>query len=75
MPIFKEDPETKNLTVTAEDTLSNQKLHEEADLVVPPGMAPNTRYSKVPADIAYDTDGFIASNTGASGMYASGCAL
>jgi len=73
---IKEDPETKNLTVTAEDTLSNQKLHEEADLVVlATGMAPNTRNSKVPADIAYDTDGFIASNTGAGGMYASGCAL
>jgi len=73
---IKEDPDTKNLTVTAEDTLTNRKIHEEADLVVlATGMVPNTQQFKVPTDIKYDTDGFIASDTGVDGMYAAGCAL
>jgi quinone-modifying oxidoreductase subunit QmoA len=73
---IEEDPATKDLTVTAEDALTAQKVHEKFDLVVlAAGMAPSTQKWKVPANITYDTDGFIASNPGVNGMYAAGCAL
>ncbi|MEW6161827.1 MAG: CoB--CoM heterodisulfide reductase iron-sulfur subunit A family protein [Nitrospirota bacterium] len=73
---IEEDPATKDLTVTAEDALTLQKIHEKVNLVVlATGMAPTTQQWKAPANISYDTDGFILSNTGAAGMYAAGCSL
>lgn len=73
---IEEDPSTKDLTVTAEDALTLKKIHEKVNLVVlATGMAPSTQYWKVPANISYDTDGFITSNTGVPGMYAAGCAM
>jgi quinone-modifying oxidoreductase subunit QmoA len=73
---IEEDPATKDLTVTAEDALTAKKIHEKFDLVVlATGMAPSTQKWKVPANISYDTDGFITSNSGVNGMYAAGCAL
>ncbi len=72
----EEDPSTKDITVTAEDALTLQKIHEKVNLVVlATGMAPNTKEWKAPASVSYDTDGFILSNTGVAGMYAAGCAL
>lgn len=69
---IKEDPATKNLVVLVEDQAQQKVLEEEFDLVVlATGMAPATRDAKVPADIAYDEDGFIAS--AASGIYGAGC--
>ncbi|MDP3298388.1 MAG: CoB--CoM heterodisulfide reductase iron-sulfur subunit A family protein [Thermodesulfovibrionia bacterium] len=73
---IEEDPATKDLTVTAEDTLSAQKIHEKFDLVVlATGMAPTTREWKIPANVSYDVDGFITSSPEIGGMYAVGCAL
>ncbi|MEW6002177.1 MAG: CoB--CoM heterodisulfide reductase iron-sulfur subunit A family protein [Nitrospirota bacterium] len=73
---IEEDPATKDLTVIAEDALNAQKIHEKADLVVlATGMAPTTQGWKIPANTSYDTDGFIISDTGISGMYPVGCAL
>lgn len=73
---IEEDPSTKDLTVTAEDALTLQRIHEKVNLVVlATGMEPVNRESKIPASISYDTDGFILSNTGVAGMYAAGCAL
>ncbi|MEW6214757.1 MAG: CoB--CoM heterodisulfide reductase iron-sulfur subunit A family protein, partial [Nitrospirota bacterium] len=73
---IEEDPATKDLTVVAENALTAQKIYEKADLVVlATGMAPGTREWKIPANVSYDTDGFITSNTGIGGMYAAGCAL
>ncbi|MDI6889395.1 MAG: CoB--CoM heterodisulfide reductase iron-sulfur subunit A family protein [Thermodesulfovibrionales bacterium] len=73
---IEEDPTTRDLTVTAEDALTLQKIHEKADMVVlATGMAPITRESKIPAGVSYDTDGFILLNTGVAGMYAAGCSL
>lgn len=72
----EEDPATKDLIVTAEDALTLKKIHEKVNLVVlATGMAPNTQQWKAPANISYDADGFILSNTGVGGMYAAGCAL
>lgn len=69
---IKEDPATKNLVVVVEDQEKQQVLEEEFDLVVlATGMAPATRDVKIPADVTYDEDGFIASAT--AGIYGAGC--
>ena len=69
----EEDPNTKDLTVVAEDTYTGQKVQEKVELVVlATGIVPTTLESKIPADVAYDEYGFISGiNTG---MYAAGCA-
>jgi quinone-modifying oxidoreductase subunit QmoA len=70
---IEEDPSTKDLTVVAEDALTAKKIYEKVNLVVlATGMAPTTQQWKIPADIPYDSDTFITSNTG--GIYAAGCA-
>jgi quinone-modifying oxidoreductase subunit QmoA len=69
---IKEDPATKNLIVVVEDQVQQKVLEEQFDLVVlATGMAPATRNAKIPADVAYDEDGFIAS--AAAGIYGAGC--
>lgn len=69
---IKEDSATKNLVVVVEDQVQQKVLEEEFDLVVlATGMAPATRDAKIPADITYDEDGFVAS--AASGIYGAGC--
>lgn len=73
---IEEDPATKDLTVTAEDTLTARKISEKVNLVVlATGMAPNTQQWKIPANVSCDTDGFITSSPEIGGMYAAGCAL
>ncbi len=68
---IEEDPGTKDLTVTAEDALSNTIIHNKADLVVlATGMQPSAAEVKIPASL--DTDSFVLSG---SGMYGAGCAL
>lgn len=69
---IKEDPATKNPIVVVEDQAVQKVLEEEFDLVVlATGMAPATRASQIPADVAYDEDGFVAS--AAAGIYGAGC--
>lgn len=70
---IKEDPSTKQLIVVAENQME-QKVEERAyDMVVlATGMAPTTAATKVPAEVAYDEDGFIISGS-QPGIYAAGC--
>lgn len=71
---IEEDPDTKDLTVVAEDTLIGEKIHEKVELVVlATGMSPVTKEWKIPSSVSYDTDGFVLSNP--AGMYTIGCAL
>jgi len=73
---IEEDPATKDLTVTAEDTLIGEKIHEKVELIVlATGMAPITKEWKIPSSVSYDTDGFVLSNTSPAGMYTIGCAI
>lgn len=70
-----EDPNTKNITVTAEDTLTGEKIHQEAEMVVlATGMQPTAANAKLPADLKYNSDGFILNDFEKGGMFASGCA-
>jgi len=71
---IEQDPQIKDLTVVAEDALTLKKIYERVDMVVlATGMAPSTLKSKIPANIAYDENGFIPPNTGVAGMYGIGC--
>jgi quinone-modifying oxidoreductase subunit QmoA len=72
---IEEDPETKDLTVVAEDAIAGKKTREKVELVIlATGMSPTTRETKIPANINYDEDGFILSDSNSKGMYAAGCA-
>lgn len=67
-----ENPETKAITVGAEDQSEGEELRVDVDLVVlATGMVPNTLESKVPADVSYDDYGFVVSD--APGIYTAGC--
>ncbi len=67
-----ENPETKAITVGAEDQLKGEEIRIDVDLVVlATGMVPNTLESKVPADVSYDDYGFVVSDI--PGIYTAGC--
>ena len=69
---IEEDPQTKDLTVEAEDIASNTKVKEKVDLVVlATGIVPTTTEAKLPAEVIYDNYGFIVSEV--PGIYAAGC--
>lgn len=69
---IKEDPETKELIVVAEDQIAQKIFSERFDLVVlATGMAPSTSQVKVPVDAVYDEDGFLFSSI--PGIYSAGC--
>jgi quinone-modifying oxidoreductase subunit QmoA len=69
---IEEDPQTKDLTVEADDTATGQKARETVEMVVlATGIVPTTAETKIPAEVTYDDYGFIAS--GSPGIYAAGC--
>ncbi len=68
-----EDPATGNLTVTAENAVTGEKVHQTVDLVVlATGMDPTARENKLPVSLKQDVSGFIASN--GNGIVAAGVA-
>ena len=70
-----ENPETGNLTVTAENAITGEKVHQEAEMVVlATGMQPTAANAKLPADLKYNSDGFIVNNLDGGGMFGVGCA-
>jgi quinone-modifying oxidoreductase subunit QmoA len=70
-----EDPESKDLVLDVEDTLSAENLHEQFDLVVlATGMVPNTADVKIPFELKVDEYGFVHGATDVDGVYATGCA-
>lgn len=71
---IKEDPSTNNLTVIAEDQVSQVLTEEQYDMVVlATGMQPATAAAQVPAEMTYDEDGFLASDSVTPGIYGAGC--
>ena len=70
-----EDPESKDLLLDVEDTLSAENLHERFDMVVlATGVVPSTADAKIPFELKYDEYGFIDGATDVDGVYAAGCA-
>ncbi len=70
-----EDPETKDLIVEAENTLTGEKIKQKVNMVVlATGMEPVAKNLKIPGiDVAKDDFGFIAPSQN-SGVYGVGCA-
>ncbi|OQX27180.1 MAG: heterodisulfide reductase subunit A [Desulfobacteraceae bacterium IS3] len=70
-----EDPETKNVTVVAENAVTGEKIRQAAEMVVlATGMQPTAATVKLPADLKYTADGFIINDFEKGGMFAAGCA-
>ncbi len=70
-----EDPESKDLLLDVEDTISGEKLHQQFDLVVlATGVVPSTVDVKIPFELTYDEYGFIDGSTDVEGVYPVGCA-
>jgi quinone-modifying oxidoreductase subunit QmoA len=69
-----EDPESHDLILDVEDTLSSRVLHKGFDMVVlATGMVPNTADVPIPFDLKYDSYGFIDESASPDGVYAAGC--
>ena len=67
---IEEDPATKDVIVTVEDTLSGKKIHASFDMVVlATGMEPSTASVKVPGNAQYDDNNFVISGD----ILATGC--
>ncbi len=70
-----EDPDTKDITVVAENAVTGEKIHQNVEMVVlATGMQPTTAMTKPPVDLAYNDDGFILNDFETGGMFAAGCA-
>lgn len=67
--------EDGNITVTAENAVSGEKIRQTVDLVVlATGMEPSAASDKPNADLVFSEDGFIVNNFKKGGMFAAGCA-
>jgi quinone-modifying oxidoreductase subunit QmoA len=72
----QEDPNTKDITVTAENAVTGEKIQETVDMaVLATGMVPNTADTKLPGGVKCDPDGFVVSDLAQGGMFATGCAV
>jgi quinone-modifying oxidoreductase subunit QmoA len=69
------DAGSGNITVVAENAVTGEKIHQDAELVVlATGMQPTAAKAKLPADLKYTDDGFILNDFEKGGMFAAGCA-
>ena len=69
-----EDPLTKDLIVQVENQVTGEFMKEKFDMVVlATGMVPATAGLKIPVEINYDEDGFIATDSQQPGIYGAGC--
>ncbi len=72
---IEEDPATQDPIVEVEDTLNEEKIRAQADMVVlATGMVPSTAAERLSMDVAYDEFGFVVSDGAQKGIVAAGCA-
>jgi len=72
---IREDPGSRNLTLSLEDTMAREKVLLRADMVVlATGMVPSTASSTLPLGLTCDDYGFVDTAANADGIYAAGCA-
>jgi quinone-modifying oxidoreductase subunit QmoA len=70
-----EDPDSKAITVVAENAVTGEKIRQTVDLaVLATGMQPSAANAKLPADLKYTEDGFIINDFEKGGMFGAGCA-
>ena len=68
-----EDPETNDVILEAEDIMSGKKIKAKFDMVVlATGMVPSTKTAKIPGEISYTPEGFVAAAALKKGIYAVG---
>ena len=71
----EEDPNTKDITVVAENAVTGEKVQQTVDMaVLATGMVPNTADTRLPGGVKCDPDGFVISDLTRGGMFATGCA-
>jgi quinone-modifying oxidoreductase subunit QmoA len=72
---ISEEPDSHDLILDVQDTMSRDNLHEKFDLVIlATGVVPNPAGVKMPSELTYDDYGFIDGPTNVDGVYAVGCA-
>jgi quinone-modifying oxidoreductase subunit QmoA len=70
-----EDPDSKDLTLDVEDTISRENLHQKFDMVVlAAGIVPNSADFRLPLELKYDGYGFVDGSVRMEGVFAAGCA-
>jgi quinone-modifying oxidoreductase subunit QmoA len=70
-----EEPGSNDLILDVEDTISQENLHQQFDMVVlATGVIPNTPDFKIPFELEPDEYGFIDGSTDVEGLYVAGCA-
>lgn len=71
----EEDPDTRAITVTAENAVTGEKIHQTVDMVVlATGMQPTAANAKLAGDLKYNPDGFIINDFEKGGMFGAACA-
>jgi len=70
-----EESGSRNITVVAENAVTGEKIHQTVEMVVlATGMQPTAATEKLPADLKFNSDGFILNGAATTGMFAAGCA-
>ncbi len=70
-----ENPADQSVTVTAENALTGEKIHQAVDMVVlATGMQPTAANVPLPAELKTTEDGFVVNDFARGGMFAAGCA-
>ena len=70
-----QDAGSKNVTVVAENAVTGEKIKQSVEMVVlATGMQPTAAVDKLPADLKFNSDGFVVNDYAAGGMFAAGCA-
>jgi quinone-modifying oxidoreductase subunit QmoA len=71
----EEDAASGNITVTAENAVTGEKVHQTVDMVVlATGMQPSTAIEKLPAGLNTTEDGFLINDYAKGGIFAAGVA-
>ena len=67
--------DTNQITVTAENTITGEKIYQTVDMVVlATGMQPTAVNAPLPADLNVNASGFVVNDLKGGGMLAAGCA-
>ena len=61
--------------MVAENAVTGEKIHQEVEMaVLATGMQPTAANIALPADLTFNSDGFMINDFAKGGMFAAGCA-